>query len=746
MRTFSKTLRAGLSGLTLLIAQQAAAQTGSAPDTTQSVAPSPAYNFEDIVVTANRREENLQKVPLSVSVLQTDNLTAAGVTNPLQLQLVTTNVQVGNLNAKPLIYIRGMGTSNLGPGSEGPVGFYQDGVYVPFTMSFDQSFIDIQRVEVLKGPQGTLYGRNTTAGAVNLITRDPSDERTVETRLSLGTWGSQQLQAYASSGPGRVAASIAGNVTRHNAYLKNLGTGPDSDDRKEVGLRGKVKFEMSEDWTATLSAGYNRRRDHNQWGFLSLTDRPVAADPAQGGRFTTMKTPRRFYSNFPTYGQRFREYDLSLNIRGDLGFADFASISGYRNHKSSATADNDASDLALSQFAADVSLKNWSQEFQLISNSDSALEWIAGLYYFHSKGGFENVQVFNPGNNAAPTCCSTKKALAGTAADLLVISLGKAEAYAAYGQASYSIIDGLKLTAGARYSRERRTLINSSVIIPGLGVVATDPRESVVFKSFDPKAGIEYSWGRQMIYGSFTRGFRSGGYNIGSPGQVGPVRPEKVSAFEIGGKHTVVPGVLFNWAAFHYNYKQLQVSIVQNDGAGSLFTTQNAASAKIKGAEAELTVNAIQRVSFRAGVGYTDAKYKRFENASAYLPVPGGYGFAPAQVDISGRPLNRAPKWTATSQLTYTLPVGDDNIDLDGNVFYTGSYYLDTASDVHQKRFALINLRATYRLSGDKLSAGIFVTNLTNKVYLLSHSTTASVIAVTPSDPRIIGASISLKY
>ena len=722
-----------------------------APDTTEG-------DQGEIIVTANRREENIQKVPLSVSVLQSKTLDAAGVSSPVQLQQVSTNVQIGVLNAIPLIYIRGMGTSQLVAGTEGPVGLYQDGVYVPYTMSFNQNFIDVQRVEVLKGPQGTLYGRNTTAGAVNIITRDPSAARTVEGRVSIGSYGNRQVQAYVSTGPGRLAGSLAASYNRHDYFMKNEAHVRDTDNRKEFAIRGKVKLEINDDWTATASAGYYKSKDFNQFGFISYNDYPTAR--ALGGCYGTMKDPRHFCADYPTLPTRVKEIDASLNVRGDIGFADIVSITGYRHHRHYQTADNDASDLPISHFSAKVPLDNFSQELQIVSHPGSRLEYIAGLYYFQSKGGFDIIEVFFPGNTNGPVCCSTSKIEDQSKSDLFVYGLGKAKAVAAYGQVSYKLTDELKFTVGARYSHEKRTLLDSAIGIPGVGKIPVDPRQSATSHSFDPKFGIDYSWGRNLLYATFTRGFKSGGFNLGSPGSAGPVDPEKVGAFEIGGKHTLVSGVNFNWAMFRYKYKDLQVSIVQNSGNGSLFNTENAASANIKGAEADIFVTAIPRVNLRAGIGYTDAKYGKFEGASAYLECRGlqpgdpnlalcpnpGFGYFQTDVDLSGRPLNRAPKVTATGQVAYTLPIGSNNLDLTGNVFYTGSYYLDTASDVHQNRFAIVNLRANFRFLDDRMSLGLFVNNLTKKRYVQAHSTTAAVIAITPSDPRIIGGTLAFRF
>lgn len=732
-----------LAGCGVSIASAAAAQDTSPPVSTNpdtTAAADADGTVGEIIVTANRRAENVQKVPISISVLSNKDLTAAGVNNASQLQITTTNMQISVLNTKPLVYIRGMGSAALTPGSETAVGLYMDGVYLPESASIDQTFLDIERVEVLKGPQGTLYGRNTTAGAINFVTRDPSKARTAELIATGGTWGTKILQAYVSTGPGRVSASLAGVINRHHAFLRNLVPGrPDFNDRKEEGVRGKLRFEASDAWTITLSADYDHRDDFSGNGFISITDRPTPADPALGGHFTTIKNPRHTYADFPSSGDQYRNYGASMNIRGELGFADFVSISGYRNVKEWSAPDADASDLPLTNFVASNELKNWSQEFQLISSNPSRFSWILGLYTFHSKGGLDPVGIWNPGNSGAADHALTN-------ADLIVRGVGSAHAYAAYGQGTYELVDGLKLTGGLRYSYEQRTLDRQEVIVPGFGVVFSEPDAKKHWASLDPKIGIDYSWNRQLVYASFSRGFRSGSYNLISPGDKGPVGPEKVNAFEVGGKHTIVSGVRFNWAGFYYKYKDLQVSREVNNGQGSLFSTQNAASAKIKGFEADLSITAVPHLTLNAGIGYLDAKYTSFPNASAFVPVVGGYGFVQSSVDASGRPLARAPKWSMSGQATYDIPIGTSHLELNGTVYYTSKYFLDTPSNISSGKYTIVNARATYYFPGDHISVAVFATNLFNKVYLSSASTNAFTFIGQPNDPRIIGGSVALKF
>ena len=762
-----------LAGASLTVASQALAQVAAVPEaTTPGAAAESAPAYGEIIVTANRRAENIQKVPISISVLNNDNLAAAGVSSATQLQVTTTNLQISVLNAQPLIYIRGMGSSNLNAGSEGTVGLYLDGVYLPWSVAVDSSFLDVERVEVLKGPQGTLYGRNTTAGAINFITRDPSAKRAFETQATIGTWGTQRLQGYFSTGPGTFSASIAGQISRHNPYLRNLGAGPDYNERDEKSARGKLKWEMSDNWTATASVDYTYRRDTDGQGFVSYDDNTAAADPVNGGRYTTMDDPRHTWADFGSRGTKNRNFGAGLTIRGETPFADLVSITGYRKVQLWSSPDADVSDVPLTNFDALNVLKSWSQEFQIVSNANSDFDWIVGLYAFRSKGGLGPVGVYDVGNTGSPL---GRFGSAGQYdnANIVLEGFGKAKAYAGYAQASYPIFDGFKVTGGVRYSWERRYLTAQRVSVPAFGnlVVIDTPPESKSWDSIDPKVGIEYSTGPHLLYATYSKGFRSGGYAIASPGAIGPVDPEKVDAYEVGGKHTIVPGLRFNWAGFYYKYKDLQVARESRTSTGSLFSLENASGAKIKGFEAELNLTAIENLSLTLGVGYTDAKFTEFESASAFVPaadtpiVPGApnlnpncpvgagdgpfcteYGYVQTSRDVSNRPLARAPKWTISGQATYTIPIGDGSVDLNGNVYYSTKYYLDTPSNIYQKSYTLVNANVTYNLPGDNVSVSVFANNLFNKTIVEAASTNAYTFIVQPNAPRIIGASVGLKY
>lgn len=727
---------AGVVG-TPAIAQTTATDEGPA----QTAAPDddPSASSDDdgaIVVTANRRAENIQDVPISINVLTGDDLSSAGISNATQLQVTTPGLNIGTTVGVPQVYIRGMGTANLN--SEGTVGLYLDGVYLPYAAAIDASLLDIERIEVLKGPQGTLYGRNTTAGAVNFITRDPSRERVAQVQATLGTYNTRAVQGYFATGPGTVAASIAGQYFHHGAYLGQDGVGPDLNDRDEINLRGRVRIELGPDWVATLAADYNQRDDYGAVGFIQIYDRPTAADPATGGQYSTPATPRRTNTNFPSNGEDFESYGGSLTIRGETPFANFVSITGYRDVSQRTAPDGDATSLPISAFNSLSINRNWSQEFQAISNGGGNLDWIVGLYAFDLYGGIGPTYVFNPGNLGGP---------GPEGADLIVNGYGSARAYAGYGQLSYMILEGFKITGGLRYSTERRRLLRQTVEVPGFGIVLSDPPDSRRFSSLDPKVGLEYSWGRQLLYASFTRGFRSGSYNLGSPGTPGPVRPETVSAFELGGKHTVTSGVIFNWALYHYRYSDLQVSRVLDNGQGSLFFNQNAASATSKGGEAELMVTAIPRVAFSLAAAYTDATYDSFPGAQAFVPAPNnGYGLITQAVDVSGQRLPRAPRFTTTLNFRYNLPIGPSRLELGGNLYYTSGYFLDTPSNIYQDGYAIVNARATFHFPDDRVSISVFANNLFDEVYIDSSSTNAAGFLGIPSDPRIVGVTASFRF
>lgn len=697
--------------------------------------------LQEVIVTANRRAENVEKVPISISVLSNDALTAAGVTAVQQLTYRTTNLQMGNINAQPLIYIRGMGSAILNPGAEGTVGIYLDGIYLPWAASIDQSFLDVERVEVLKGPQGSLYGRNTTAGAINFITRDPAAARVAEGSVTVGSHGTQNVAVFLASGPGIWSASIAGQHTKHDAFIHNLSTGPDYQDRNEQGFRGALKYQPNDVWSAIARVDFNERHDHYEQGFISINDTLTAANPARPGKWININNdPNNTYGDYPSLGERFRDIGGSLAVRVVLPFADFVSLTGARDTQLSSSPETDASSLPLTGFSSKLYLKSGSQELQLNSNQGTDLVWNAGAYAFRSHGGYDPVGVFNP-SETTPASADI------SAANLLVTGLGASKAYAAYGQASYTLFDHLKLTGGVRYSWEQRENTNTSVIVPGFGTVFSQTPLHKSWHATTPKVGIDYSWDSQLLYASYTKGFRTGSYNIVSVGSPGPTNPEYVKSFEIGGKHSIWDGVQFDWAVFHSKYTDLQVSRELNNGSGSLFFTQNAAAATIKGAEASLNVRRIENLVLDLGIGYTNAKYDNFANAEAFLQAPSGYGYVPGAVDASGRPLARAPKLTASLAATYTIPIGTSHVELSGNVYHTSSYYLDVPSNVLVGSYSIVNARATYYLPGDShVSVAAYVNNAFDKRYLNTLSTSQDALFGTPNDPRIYGVAVAIKY
>jgi iron complex outermembrane receptor protein len=719
----------------------AASPAGGTGDSGATADSSGSGELQEVIVTANRRAENVEKVPISIAVLSGDDLAAAGLTNFQQLTYRTTNLQMGNINGQPLIYIRGMGSAILNPGAEGTVGIYMDGIYLPWAASIDQSVLDVERVEVLKGPQGSLYGRNTTAGAINFITRDPAAARVAEGSVTVGSHGTQNVSVFLASGPGAWSASIAGQSAKHDPFIHNLSTGPDYQDRNEQGFRGALKYQPNELWSVIAHVDFNERHDHYEQGFISINDRLTAANPANPGKWVNINNdPNDTYGDYPSLGESFKDIGGSVTVRVALPFADFVSLSGARDTHTTSSPETDASSLPLTGFSSKLFLKSWSQELQLNSNPGTNLVWNAGAYAFRSNGGFDPVGVFNPSATTPPTANIN-------AANLLVTGLGAAKAYALYAQASYTLFDHLKLTGGARYSWEQREDTNTTVILPGVGTVFSQEPLHKSWHATTPKAGIDYSWGSQLLYASYTKGFRSGSYNISSVGTPGPVNPEYVKAFEIGGKHAIWDRVQFDWALFHSKYADLQVSRELNNGSGSLFFIQNAASATIKGAEASLNVRAIDNLVIDLGIGYTNAKYDNFANAEAFLQAPSGYGYVPGAVDASGRPLARAPKLTASLAATYTIPVGTSNLDLSGNLYHTSSYYLDVPSNVLVDSYSIVNARVTYYLPGEShVSVAAYVNNAFDKRYLNTLSTSQDALFGTPNDPRIYGVTVAIKY
>ena len=732
-----KMLLASASFVACAMTQGLAAQAPAA-----SAAPSAAPDSltDEIIVTAQKRAESVNRVPIAISVLSPAKLIASGITSTQKIEIATPGLVFGNTNGFAQIYVRGIGTDLIVPGQEAPVAFYLDGVYLPFQASQLQELGDVERIEVLKGPQGTLYGRNTTGGAINIISREPTQDLMVQARGTIGTRGTRKGVAYVTGGlTDGIAVSVSGLISRRHGIVDNLTTGGRVDNERQEAIRGKIRFDAGGPLTATFSADYGHRSDSSGGGFTAIVRSNVPLPPG----FGPSVTPRVTFTDANPF-RRQTNWGLNGTIQYDLGPAVLKSITGYRHDNLRSQADGDSTSLPLLSFFSYFGNRSFTQELQLTSVDTGPLNYIVGGFFLDGKVFADPVNVFAgiPNTGAPNTVISGRSSI---------------RSYAAYAQLSYELSDYLKLTGGLRYSYERRKLTAQTLlgidVLPdatrvAFGLPLFDPRDTT--DSVDPKVTVQYDRDGQLLYATFSKGFKSGSYNLYSVGDPGPLRPEKITAYEIGGKHRLTAsGIQFNWAGFYYDYKDIQVAI-KDPVVGGLGRTTNAASLRDKGVDVDLSVPLNRNLRFTVGAEYLDAKYNDFPNAAVFNIVNGvldtvGTGDT-TSADATGNRAVRAPKLTLTGSIDLRVPAEFGNVDFSITGYHNSGFYFDPGNRVRQPSFQLVNTSIRFSLPDNRVGISFFVNNLTKETVIQGINQTPYGVFGQYNDPRIFGTTISVQF
>jgi iron complex outermembrane receptor protein len=348
----------------------------------QTVDPGVA-GLQEIIVTAQKRPEAADTVPIVMSVLTNQDLVQSGIGTTQQLEWATPGLVFGNTNGFAQPYIRGIGTDLITPGQDSPVGFYLDGVYLPFTASLLQQFGDITRVEVLKGPQGTLYGRNTTGGAINIITREPEQTFSSDATVTAGNLGYAKATTYVTGGlTNDVSANFAGVYTIHNGFGNVLNSDGHIDDLDQFGVRSKIKYDVNEGWNVVFGGDYAHRNDTSNCVCTALIGTDIPLPPGIGPTFRARNT----YTDVdPVPYQTASDFGANLTVHGHMSWADFTAISGFREGYLVSISDGDLTSLPTLAYQAYEGEQQFTQEFQWASSGSAPLQWIGGSLFTQGK-------------------------------------------------------------------------------------------------------------------------------------------------------------------------------------------------------------------------------------------------------------------------------------------------------------------------------------------------------------------------
>ena len=773
----------------------------SAPAFAQDVA-ADDVGIDDIVVTAQRREQSLQDVPMSISAIGADTLRDAGATGIAGIAgLVPSLSLVANNQPLAQSYrIRGLGTDPNIPTFEPSVALFIDGVYMPRSGLGVDDLVDIERVEVLKGPQSTLYGKNATAGVISVVSARPSSrfEGHVEGSLSWIEGGRTPLAyrfAGSVSGPisNRIRARLTGVYYEAGASFRNLTGAEQANEMQRYAVRGQIEFDLTDTITLNLTGARSEVLDSN--GTNPDWTRGVSPEPsflldnnaALNARFGVTACPdnnptnRVICTTDPNRSSSSSDM-LSATLTADLGLATLTSITAWSQYESELLAtDIDQVALPLITFRDTQAGESFSQEVRLVSPSGGTIEWLVGGYYLDTsfeRGDRGRTAMFEIQPAAAlfplsPTV--PPQVVYGQPGDKgYQDSRASSEYFALFGQATYHLSDMLALTAGVRWQTETKTasINNRATFTPnpnlpvghplaGLNILTASLVPSATFPAGVPINGAlpevnddSVTWNvtgnftpndDTLVYASFSRGSKSGGHNIGFGAAVPALRgfgAESVDHWELGGKFDLADRrVRLAASLFRSDYTNYQ-----NAGfVGLQYLVNNAEKVRVTGAEIEGTFRLARELTLNLGGAYIDAQFRQYTGGACW------FGRAPdanrnaagafTSCDLSGAQLPLAPKWRMTSALQYehSMDAGDLYARADLNWQSAANVNSASLDPRHvQEAFALVNARLGMRFSNG-IDVSVWATNLFDKT-IVQQSGVLSFFGTTSGYQNFLGA------
>ncbi len=685
---------------------------------------SEAGALEEVLVTAQRRSERALDVPMSISVVSADLLEHASVTNIHELGQIVAGAKINYAGTFTQPSIRGVTSLINGVGVENNVAIYIDGFYVPDTLSINTDLANIQSIEVLKGPQGTLWGRNATGGAILINTLAPADELTGNFKASFARYDDISVGGYLS-GPitDGIRFSITGHRRESDGYIKLIdpaGTGSAvgyAAPQKQESVRIKLEGDIAESLTATLAYNYALSEDPKGLMFSTFqyARATIPAPPFRAVEPNTASFNSETQNHVST-----DEYTLTLKYEMSLG--SLTSYTGYAERGTRVLYDFDGTYGSFFSARDFYSQETFQQSIDFVIDAPERYDVLVGATYYDDN-------LTTDGRNSY-----------STQLDNTIYNTLKAEAYALYGQVTWAFTESLSLNIGSRYNSEKKSIAYRQLTPAGVNVVPPASKD----KTFD---GVTFNTSLTYeltpdtnVYAAFSQGYRSGAFNttpVSSPSLLIPIDPEEIDAYEIGLK-TEGKTLRFDIAAFFYDYTDLQVGVVlpNPNGVGLINLQSNAKKAEMYGADAQLTITPVSTLNITAGVAYLHGRYKDFPNAvgtglntSTMLNVSG------QQQNWSDKETARSPEFSGFLNLVYTIPVAVGSLQLSGNMDYTDSYVISNPSlygplagslageqRLRQSAHTLVGAQVSWIDPSDQFTVAVFGKNLTNEDYLIAYN------------------------
>ncbi|MEC3909484.1 TonB-dependent receptor [Sphingobium sp. CR2-8] len=704
----------------------------------------------EIVVTATRNESLASRTPIALTAVSGESLLSGGITNPTALADQVPNLSFDRNAGGLQITIRGVTSSDVTEKGDPSAAFMADGIYIARAQAQEVSFFDIQRVEVLRGPQGTLFGRNTTAGLINIITNKPKFERfSGSFDAAYGNFDTQQITGVINVPISEtIAIRAAANYDRRDSYLiaGPAWTAPLDPFKKNISGRLSALFDLGAgelllrgDYSSIKGSPANSLLTSN---FYSNFDTP-GVDPIYVGTANARRLRTVSPSFTGSIGRDNNTWGIVADLGYDLGPVTVNYLGSYREFK---RRENDAYVLgglgAVFPFRFNGDYWQNSQELRLSTNGDGPLKAQAGLYYFKEKSAVD-LSVFGL---ISPTP-GTFGYVYGFPQDPTI-----SESWAGFGQATYTIAERFRLTGGIRYSNDKKSRDGFTIFC---GTITCDePGDAKIpnvanrtFSKVTWRVGADFDVDeRTLLYGVVATGYKAGGFNDGcetgtsavcsQPAEALYYEPETLTSYEVGLKTQFLNNaVRLNASVFHYDYEKIQLSQTSTICGGPCNITTNAAAAKVDGVELEGVIAPARSSKFDFSVAWLNARYAEF------FPAPG--------FDWSGKKLDRSPTLAVTAGYTQTFELGNGgNFQAGVRTRVSDSYQLAALNTQNQFRvpsYSKTDLLIAYNAPDNRWYAQAFVKNLENSI-VVSSAASGAIGTVQIADPRTYGGRVGVKF
>ena len=736
------------------------------PAAAQAAVPA-ADSLEEVIVTATRRAESVQDIPVSITAISGDQLASMGVAQTRDLASLAPNItsQGSFSRTAPAYFIRGIGSTQFNPNANSKVGVYLDETYLSSPAVHGAQLFDIDRVEIARGPQGYLFGQNTTGGLVRSISRRPviGGGTQGDVSLTLGRFSQGDVSAALGFDLGaRAAARIAIDSQQRGGISRNLPTGARVGETDTLAWRAQFLFALTDEVKLLLNGhGSNDNSELTPYKQLGLVDPATGgpcANPGLGGGCTD------FFGYADSTGYHEGAWDVpnqfskvhagggSVTLEWAAPAFTLTAVSAYERNHSSINEDTDVSPLDVVHGAYDASPHQFSQEIRLASQDAARLRWLAGLYYFREvfEGG---VHFALPG--FGPSFFS---GVSGVPEGLGQRSHMGTRSYAAFGSVDFKLGERAKLSVGLRATHESKDvrygayITDVSSVAPSTFDGKDDVTRLAFFQTIDfrqhrdwnnlsGRVSFDYKFADEVMgYVSVARGFNSGNFNGGAfldSTEASLVNPELLKSYEVGVKSQFNEGKLrLNADLYYYDFTDQQVFVLAS-GAGGLPFQQlsNAAASSLYGAEVEMAWRPVAPLMLQAGLGLGHSKFDKFDS-----PLGG---------NLSGKELPSAPKTNFNLLARYTVPVPGGNLSIQADTKYNSHQFFSVNNDplLAQGAYWLSNARLSYVTAGERFTVTLWGRNLGDKQYLNGAYDLAAFgfDQLVPADQRTYGLSIALR-